>query len=121
MVTARKCETGKDAGRWFSLAIKPGGLEHRVGYCARGCPGHESSAEALAHHLQFQLDRETDLWMERPQETRTCEICGTQTTLRARLGRGTKLYVLCADHQSSSSLQALFQRRIALTAGGAVP
>ena len=120
MITARKCETGKDAGRWFSLTIKPGGLEQRVGYCARGCPGHESSAEALAHYLQFQLDRETDLWVERPHATRTCEICGARTTLRARLGRGTKLYVLCADHQSSSNLQALFQRRIAI-AGTPLP
>lgn len=118
MITARQCETGKEAGQWFSLTVKPGGLEHRVGYCARGCPGHGSSAEALAHYLQFQLDRETDLWLERPHDTRACELCGTRTTLRARLGRGTKLYVLCADHQSSSSLQALFQRRI--TVAGAV-
>ena len=114
MVTARKCETGQDAGRWFSLALEPGGFEHRVGYCARGCPGHDSSVEALAHYLQYQLDRETDLWLERPQDARACEICGAPTTLRARLGRGTKLYVLCADHHSSSNLQALVQRRMAL-------
>jgi len=116
MVTARMCETGKDAGRWFSVTMKPDGHEDRVGYCARGCQGHGSSAEALAHHLQFQLDRETDLWVQRPHDTRTCEICGAQTTLRARLGRGTKLYVLCADHQSSSNLQALFRGRNAIAA-----
>jgi hypothetical protein len=121
MVTARKCETGKDVGRWFSVAIQAGGLEHRVGYCARGCPGHDSSAAALAHYLEFQLDRETDLWVERPQDTRACEICGTRTTLRARLGRGTKLYVLCADHQSSSNLQALLQRRTALAETALLP
>jgi hypothetical protein len=34
--------------------------------------------------------------------------------LRARLGRDTKPSALCADHQSSRSLQLLFQRRIAL-------
>jgi len=100
--------------------LEPGGLEHRVGYCARGCPGHDSSGEALAHYLQFQLDRETDLWVERPRGMRACEICGTPTILRARLGRDTKLYVLCADHQSSSNLQMLFQRRTAL-AGTALP
>ena len=116
MVTARKCETGKDAGRWFSVTMKTDGQEDRVGYCARGCEGHDSNTAALAHYLQFQLDRETDLWVQRPHDTRTCEICGARTTLRARLGRGTKLYVLCADHQSSSSLQALFQRRSASAA-----
>jgi hypothetical protein len=113
MFTAQKCEFGKDAGRWFTVTIQPGGLTHRIGYCARGCSGHESSIAALTHHLQFQLDRETDLWLER-QQAHACEICGAPTTLRARLGRDTKPHVLCADHQSSSSLQLLFQRRTAL-------
>jgi hypothetical protein len=109
MLTARMCESGKDAGRWFSLMSRPGVPERRVGYCARGCGGHESSEEALAHH---QLDRETDLWMVRPDE-RKCEICESLTTLRARLGRDTKLFALCGDHQSSSNLRVLFNRRSA--------
>ena len=72
MGTARMCETGKDASKWF--AVDPGGRRHRVGYCARGCPGHDSTAEALAHYLQFLLDRESDLWLKRPRDTRACEI-----------------------------------------------
>jgi hypothetical protein len=113
MFTAQKCEFGKDAGKWFVVTIQPGGLTHRIGYCARGCAGHESSVAALNHHLQFQLDRETNLFLERRQAD-ACEICGAPTKLRARLGRDTKPNVLCTDHQSSSSLQLLFQRRIAL-------
>lgn len=113
MFTARKCEMGEDAGKWFSVSIQPGGVTHRIGYCARGCRGHDSSGAALTHQLQFQLDRETDLWLER-QQAHACEICGAPTTLRARLGRGTKPHVLCANHQSSGSLQLLFQRRTAL-------
>jgi hypothetical protein len=113
MFTAQKCEFGNQAGKWFTVVIQPGGLTQRIGYCARGCLGHESSVEALAHHLQFQLDRETDLWLER-QQASDCEICGVATTLRARLGRGTKPHALCPDHQSSNSLQVLFQRRTAL-------
>jgi hypothetical protein len=115
MFTAQKCELGKDAGKWFVVVIQPGGVTQRIGYCARGCPGHESSVAALTHHLQFQLDRETELWLERRQSD-ACEICGAATMLRARLGRDTKPNVLCADHQSSSSLQLLFQRRISLAA-----
>ena len=110
MFTAQKCEFGNQAGKWFTVAIQPGGLTHRIGYCARGCPGHDSSVAALAHHLQFQLDRETDLWLER-QQASACEICGVPTTLRARLGRDTRPHALCPDHQSSNSLQLLFQRR----------
>lgn len=71
--TAQKCEFGNEAGRWFTVAIKPGGLTRRIGYCARGCPGHESGDAALTHHLQFQLDRETDLWLQRHQ-AHACEI-----------------------------------------------
>lgn len=113
MFTAKKCEFGNQVGMWFTVVIQPGGLSQRIGYCARGCAGHESSVAALAHHLQFQLDRETDLWLER-QQARACEICNVPTTLRARLGRGTKPHALCPNHQSSNSLQVLFQRRIAL-------
>lgn len=113
MFTAQKCEIGTDAGKWFTVAIQPGGLTHRTGYCARGCPGHSSSFAALTHQLQFQLDREADLWLERRQAD-PCEICGVPTTLRARLGRGARPYALCTDHQSSSSLQLLFQRGTAL-------
>ena len=113
MFMAQKCELGKDAGKWFVVATQRGGVTHRIGYCARGCPGHESREGALTHHLQFQLDREADLWLERRQAD-PCEICGVSTVLRARLGRDTKPSVLCANHQSSSSLQLLFQRRIAL-------
>jgi hypothetical protein len=113
MFTAQKCEFGNQAGKWFTVMIQPGGLTQRIGYCARGCLGHDSSVAALEHHLQFQLDRETDLWLER-QQASACEICGAPTTLRARLGRGTKPLALCSDHQSSNSLQVLFQRRTAL-------
>jgi hypothetical protein len=113
MLTARICESGKEAGKWFSIMVKPGIPEQRVGYCARGCAGHESSADALAHHFQFQLDRESDLWIAR-HDARKCEICGASTTLRARLGRDTKLFVLCGDDQSSTNLRVLFQRRSAL-------
>ena len=73
MLTARMCESGKDAGKWFSLMTRPGVPELRVGYCARGCAGHASSEEALAHHFQFQLDRETDLWMVRTDD-RKCDL-----------------------------------------------
>jgi hypothetical protein len=112
MLTTRKCEVGAEAGRWYAVVID-GQAVRRAGYCAPGCSDRESSDEALAHHLQYQLDRETDLWLERhvPQD---CEICGSPTTLRARLGRDTKLFVLCRQHQSTYSLQKVVLRRLTL-------
>ena len=99
-------------GKWYSVIPERGGVR-RAGYCASGCPGHDSSQAALAHYLQFQLDRETDLWLDRREPARACEICGARTTLRARLGRKTKPVVLCTQHQSTKSLQTLFERRLA--------
>ena len=118
MFTARKCDDGDDAGKWYTVVIERKGVR-RTGYCALGCSGHESSDEALAHHLQYQLDRESDLWLERRAQALDCQVCGQQTTLRARLGRDTKLFVLCRDHQSTNSLKALFRQR--LTSQAPVP
>ena len=112
MFSARKVEVGPDAGKWYTIIIERAGAR-RAGYCALGCSGHDSSDEALAHHLQYQLDRETDLWLDRRALPGDCEICGVRTTLRARLGRSTKLFVLCRPHQTTQSLRTLFQRRIA--------
>jgi hypothetical protein len=120
MFTARSCESGAETGAWFAVILEPWGAR-RAGYCATGCAGHSSREEALAHYLQFQLDREADLWLDRRSSPGECEICGEPTTLRARLGRDTKLFVLCRKHQSTSSLQTLFHRRVARQPTLAVP
>jgi len=112
MLTARMCDDGADAGKWYAVVIERQTVR-RAGYCALGCSGHASSDDALAHHLQYQLDRETDLWLERRDAPRDCELCGARTTLRARLGRDTRLFVLCREHQSTSSLQKLYRQRLA--------
>jgi hypothetical protein len=112
MFVARQVEDGPDAGRWYTVITERGSTPRRTGYCAVGCKGHETADEALSHHLQYQLDRETDFWLERRAAPVECEICGQPTTLRARLGRGTKLFVLCSRHQTTNSLQTLFHRRV---------
>lgn len=115
MLTTRKWEVGPDAGKWYTVVIERQGVR-RIGYCALACPGHDSSVEALAHHLQYELDRESHLWLERRVAPRDCEICGEPTTLRARLGRDPLLFILCRQHQSTTSLQTLAQRRLAALA-----
>jgi hypothetical protein len=118
MFVARQCEAGPDSGKWYAMIIEHTGVR-RAGYCATACTGHQSSDEALAHLLQYQLDREADLWLERRSQSRACEICGASTTLRARLGRNTELFVLCTHHQSSASLRQLSLRRLQTQTVGA--
>jgi hypothetical protein len=112
MFIARQCEIGAETGKWFTVVIEHKTVR-RTGYCAFGCLGHASADEALAHHLQYQLDRETDLWLDRRSMGGACEMCDVYTTLHARLGRGTKLFRLCHDHHTTSSLKILFRKRMA--------
>jgi hypothetical protein len=112
MYTTRQCEAGHEKGKWFTVTVEHKSVR-RIGYCAFDCAGHETSAEALAHHLQYQLERETDLWLDRRHLGGRCENCGQYTTLHARLGRGTKLFRLCHAHHTSNSLVTLFRKRAA--------
>ena len=106
MFVAKVSTEGPDTGKWYMMAMEGKVASRRVGYCAGSCNGHSTQAEAMEHFLQYQLDREVDLWLSRRGQ-RACEICREPTTLRARLGRKTELVVLCQKHQSTSSLQQL--------------
>lgn len=112
MFTPRVSEGGPDEGKWYMMVVEGKTPPRRTGYCAGACSGHGTEAEAVEHFLQYQLDREVDLWLARRAE-RACEMCGEMTTLRARLGRNTELIVLCQRHQSTISLQTLSRRRAA--------
>ena len=101
---------GTDTGKWYMVAVE-GKIAIRAGYCAGSCAGHSTKSEALEHFLQYQLDREVDLWLSR-REQRPCDVCGEPTILRARLGRKTALFVLCQGHHSTANLQQLARRTI---------
>jgi hypothetical protein len=111
MFVPQKSDEGPDAGKWYMMAVEGKNAFHRVGYCGGNCNGHSTQAEAREHFLQYQLDREVDLWLSRRGEL-GCAICGEPTTLRARLGRKTELFVLCQKHQSTISLQKLARTSI---------
>ena len=101
-----------DEGKWYMMLVEGKTTPRRAGYCAGSCGGHSTEAEASEHFLQYQLDREVDLWLARRGE-RACAVCAEPTTLRARLGRNTELIVLCRRHQSTISLQTLARGRTA--------
>lgn len=106
MFVSKVSVDGPDIGKWYMVAVEGKAAIRRVGYCAGSCDGHSTEAEAAEHFLQYQLDREVDLWLSRRSQ-RACEICGEFTTLRARLGRKTELFVLCQKHQSTISLKKI--------------
>jgi len=111
MLIPRQSPDGPDAGKWYMMAVDGGRPARRTGYCALRCGGHETREQALAHHLQYQLDRQVDLWLERRSMPQGCEICGEVTTFRARLGKDAKLFVLCTAHQSTTNVREAVRRR----------
>ena len=111
MFVAKLSEDGADQGKWYMMVVEGNAPAHRAACCAIRCTGHGTREEAAEHHLQYQLDREVRLWLDRRESARECEICGERTTLRARLGRKGDLFVLCAQHQSTKSLQTLARQR----------
>jgi len=104
-----------DEGKWYMMVVEGKTTPRRTGYCAGSCGGHSTEAEASEHFLQYQLDREVDLWLARRGEL-ACAMCGEPTTPRARLGRNSELFVLCRRHQSTISLQTLARRRTPVVA-----
>lgn len=102
---------GPDIGKWYMMAVEGKTTIRRAGYCGSHCDGHSTQDEAIEHFLQYQLDREVDLWLAR-RDQRACAICSEPTTLRARLGRKTDLFVLCQKHQSTISLRQLARSSI---------
>src|SRR6202171_6611141 len=86
-----------DEGKWYMLVVERNPPPRRTGYCAGSCGGHSTEAEASEHFLQYQLDREVDLWLARRGE-RACAMCGEPTTLRARVGRHSVVVVHVRGH-----------------------
>ena len=111
MFVPKLSSEGPDEGKWFMMAVEGKTAIRRVGYCGGNCEGHDTPADTIEHFLQYQLDREADLWLARRGE-RACEICREPTTLRARMGRKTELIVLCQKHQSTISLQKLARAQL---------
>ena len=114
MFVSKVSVDGPDTGKWYMMAVEDKTAIRRVGYCAGNCDGHSTQAEAEEHFLQYQLDREVDLQLSRRGE-RACEICGEPTTLRARLGRKTELFVRgvtfgCEEHLSDHRFEVRGKR-----------
>jgi len=57
-----------DEGKWYMMVVEGKTPPRRTGYCAGSCSGHSTEAEASEHFLQYQLDREVDLWLARRGE-----------------------------------------------------
>lgn len=84
-----------------------------VGYCADGCPGHDTEAEAFAHQTEWERDHITFCEYGIQGEWHECGIDGCTELTRTMAEWGTggatpKLYV-CAAHATRETIAPLVE------------
>lgn len=104
-------EKGPNAGKWHYVSINRRNGTHPVGYCADGCPGHDSEDEARSHYRDYLLDSLS--FVDGPSDPDTlyrCEFdgCKERTAGVAETGPGKLLvWFLCAEHRNRESVAHL--------------
>lgn len=95
---------GQSTGKWH-YTVGNDDRVYPVGNCARGCPGHDSPADAREHQRQYDLAHArftTTLGAYNP-----CEVCGALTNRAATWGiGGMSLVRLCDEHRSPKYLES---------------
>jgi hypothetical protein len=93
----------------YCCYLYPAGQAWPVGYCARGCQGHDTKAGAREHYRQFLIDR-FGQYTGTLTSTSACSVCGRPTTHCALIDYHYEWDVigLCPDHLNREGLAASF-------------
>ena len=98
-------EDGRSTGK-FHYARSSRYLSEAVGYCADGCGGHETAAEAREHYRQFLVNERVSLFRGQMQRPERCKACGSWTRSFARI-EAWDYYPLCEEHLSRETVDRL--------------
>lgn len=99
-----------DTGKWHYVSAHRSRGAYPIGYCADGCPGHDTEQEARDHARDYVLDRVAftdDSSDARSQHRCEAEGCDEFTSGSARLPWGG-YYTLCAAHRNRATVEVLF-------------
>lgn len=100
---------GKPSGLW-RYTVRNDDRIHAVGYCAQGCPGHDSEEGAYAHQREYELDnaRFNGEWAG-AWYICAAEGCEALTNRFASIGPGLmQTFTLCDDHRNRDGLAAVY-------------
>lgn len=91
-------------GRWVYMVITAQG-PRSIGYCAHGCPGHNSPEEAVAHFQEYQIDHAQFVHVEDAFIQHRCEypVCPEFTASYAQTEDG-RSHMLCSNHLDREGL-----------------
>lgn len=95
----RKINTGENAGKWHFTSMNDGQI-WPIGYCADGCPGHDTEQEARDHQREYVLDNRVQYDRHMAADSqKKCEECGEWTDGLVVVD-GWHDHVLCPPHQT---------------------
>lgn len=99
---------GEHTGKWH-YTVKWG--EHTVphGYCAKGCPGHDTPEAAVKHYEQWLIEENLRLDGDMKDTQKKCEVCGEWTSKCALIIDSVweREFVLCDAHRNRESIENL--------------
>lgn len=107
-----------DRQRWrFSRASlqNEGKPPAPIGYCADGCPGHDTPKQARDHYVAFLLDHLNFIDdSDEPTDTYPCEVpsCRNECDGGVQAPYGPRLFHLCADHRTREDAETVIEREI---------
>jgi hypothetical protein len=106
---ARPLKDGPNAGKFhYTVSSDEEGWCHATGYCADGCPGHETREGAEQHYEQYILDHHLKLDGVDKESQKKCCVCGSWTQGRAYFtGEEYREYPLCDEHRTRGNVEAL--------------
>jgi hypothetical protein len=93
-------------GKWHYTSENDGNI-HAIGYCAQGCPGHDTAEEACAHYRAYLLEQRARFDGALHGEQRPCAVCGAWTQGVVSID-GWHTYVLCDDHRTPEHLEKIY-------------
>lgn len=96
-----------DAGKWRYTNMNDGRIWPE-GYCAEGCPGHDTKDGAYEHQTQYMLDHARyDGRMGDVRRKCEAEGCEEWTDAFAQVGH-LQMFVLCDEHRTRGVVAGLY-------------
>jgi hypothetical protein len=96
----------------WHYCVKSDGRIWPVGYCAQGCPGHETQEGAEEHYKAYLVDSaKHQLEASRPHAAaRKCEVCETYTRGLSVTGPSfLEVHALCDTHNNHEGLTQVLE------------
>lgn len=100
----------KSDGKYHYTCMNDGQI-WPVGFCADGCPGHDTAEQACEHQKQYMLSiarfgQKTDAW---PKHKCGVQGCESEATCWAMIPGEMRQFEVCESHANKEALATLIE------------